>query len=92
MWVANQVPMLIVKKIPSSSAMAPVTSPATAWPRLSASPRLARTRPRMPSTTAIRPSSTPRGENSSSSTSTSATTPMTSAATPMPLRRPVAAG
>jgi hypothetical protein len=91
-WVANQVPMLIVKNTPSSRAMPPVTSPATAWPRLSASPRLARMRPRMPNSTASRPRSAPRGENSRSSTRVSATTPMTSAVVPMPFRRDGAAG
>jgi uncharacterized protein (DUF1684 family) len=91
-WVENQVPMLIVTTTPISRARPPVTSPVTAWPRLSASPRLARTRPTMPSTTANRPRNAPRGENSNSSTSTSATTPITRAATPMPLRRPAARG
>src|ERR687898_378658 len=86
-WVANQVPMLIVRKTPTSRAMPPVTSPATAWPRLSASPRLARMRPRMPNSTASRPRNAPRGENSRSTTSVRATTPSTSAVVPMPLRR-----
>src|SRR5918994_1129091 len=86
-WVANQVPMLMVRKTPTSRAMPPVTSPATAWPRLSASPRLARMRPRMPNSTASRPRNAPRGENSRSSTSVRATTPRTSAVVPMPLRR-----
>jgi len=81
----------LTKPIPMTIATtmlsAPVTNPATAWPRLSASPREARDIPTAPRTIAMRPSGSAKGANITRTARTRLTTPVTRAAVPTPLRR-----